>query len=414
MKKVHLETYGCSLNQADSQRIKGILKQEGFEFTEDIDRADIVILNTCAVKHQTEQRMLHKIRNLKDRNLVICGCLPRINKKAVKKITDAPLVDTNSLYNLSEAIKSGEDQFSEEHDNKLRMPCEREGLVSTIPVAEGCVGNCAFCGTKNARGNITSYSVKDVLNSVKDSVEEGAKEIRLTAEDTGCYGIDIGTNLIELLKEISRLKGDFRTRIGMMNPEKAFEFKQELLEVLSSDKFYNFLHVPVQSGSEKILKKMRRSHGTKEFTEVAEAFKERFPFGSVSTDIIIGFPGETEKDFKETLQMIRGVRPDIINISKFFPRPDTEAEDMKKVPTKRTAKRSKELSKVCRQIVIKRNERLVGKKLDTVILGRGKKGGFYGRTSGYKKLFLDDARPGERVRVEIVSAMPGGLKAQKI
>lgn len=388
--KVHLETYGCALNKADSSIIKGFLSNQTFT---DAKNADVVIVNSCAVKLTTENRMFSKIKkHLKaNKEVLVTGCLPKINLRELKKYP-VSIVDSNSLDQLPKALEKIKENktvyfSSDNHKNKLSFPhCLDMGITTIVEISEGCLGKCAFCGTKNARGSLTSYSSEDIRNYVGFLVKAGKKEIYLTSQDMGCYGFDIESNLPELLREITSIKGDFLVRIGMMNPNHALKILDKLVEAYKNKKIYKFLHVPVQSGSNKVLKEMDRAHTKEDFEEIIERFRKEIPDVCIATDIIVGFPTETEEDFEETIELMRRIKPDVVNISKFYPRPKTKASEMKKLPTEIIAKRSRLLSKICREIHSEKNKLYVGKKFRCLVTDSKRK---LARAPNFKQVFLD-------------------------
>lgn len=415
--RAYVETHGCTLNQADSVIIKGILKHEGVQLVKNPLEADWIFLNTCAVKNATENRMLSRIRELSKMpgKLVVCGCLPRINYKAIQKLGKFLVLDTNSLDKIPRIIHGDErDFFSPQHLNKLQMPFVEQGLIAAIPIAEGCLGYCSFCATRHARGKLTSYPIKDIHLAVERAIGNGALEVRITAEDTGVYGWDIDTNLVELMRELSKIPGDFKIRIGMMDPFAAWKMLPDVVEAFEDPKFYGFVHLPVQSGSNKVLRDMKRKYTVKQFKEVVEEFRSEIQDVTIATDIIVGFPTETERDFEKTLSMLREVRPEITNVSMFYPRPRTPAARMKQLPTQVVKNRSRKCSKLCREISLEANQKLIGKVFKVSVLEHGKKGGFIARLPNYKQVILEDAHLGERLKVKITRAYSKFLKATKI
>ena len=271
--KAYVETYGCALNNTDTNIINGILLKNNVKLVKTPSKADFIFINTCAVKLRTERRMLFRIKELDKlmATLVVCGCLPKINWKELRKTTNAIAVDTNSLHCIPLILNGAKQDFlSSIHRNKLNLPSSSTGLVVPIPICEGCLGACAFCGTRHARGTLTSYSMSSIKKSLEYAVSQGAKEIQITAQDCGVYGFDKGTTLTKLLKYLLKVDGDYKLRIGMSSPDAIYQQLPELFDVFEDDRLYKFLHIPVQSGSNKILKLMLRKHSTKEFIECSK------------------------------------------------------------------------------------------------------------------------------------------------
>jgi threonylcarbamoyladenosine tRNA methylthiotransferase CDKAL1 len=410
--RAYLETYGCSLNKGDSDIILGYLKKSGVDTVNSPEKADLLFLNTCAVKLTTERRMISRIQRLSKfkGKLVICGCLPKMNEPEIRKACkDCILVDTNSLDKIPNIVEGNfKDYLSEQHEEKLKMPHPKPGLTAVVPVAEGCLGNCSFCGTKFARGKLTSYPVKDIKLFCERAIENGTKQFYLTAQDTGIYGSDIGSSLPELVKEIASIHGEFKIRIGMMNPGVAMK----CLDAFDSPKVYRFLHTPVQSGSDKVLREMNRTYEAKDFIEAVNEFRNRHENACISTDVIVGYPTETDEDFKETVDLITKTQPDVTNVSKFMPRPGTKAAKLKKrLPTETIKERSVEMSRICRNISLRQNQNYVGRTMKVLVCEKGRTGGFIGRAENYKQVALEDAKLGTFREVEIKSAFPTYLSA---
>ncbi|MEM4245459.1 MAG: radical SAM protein, partial [Candidatus Nanoarchaeia archaeon] len=188
------------------------------------------------------------------------------------------------------------------------------------------------------------YTKKEILGEVKKAVKEGCTIIKLTAEDTGCWGKDIDEKLPDLLGEILKTEGNFKIRLGMMNPNHAIEFLDELIKIYNNPKMIKFIHIPVQSGSNKVIKDMKRDYKVEDFKKIVKRFRKEVRGINIATDIIAGYPTETEEDFKKTLELIKEVKPEVLNISKFAPRPKTEAAKLKQLRTEIIKERSKYLT----------------------------------------------------------------------
>ena len=325
--KIYIETYGCAANQYDSDLIRE--KYSG-EFVDNAKEADLIIVNTCGVKSSTENKILARLERLKGKKVIIAGCLPKMIRAKLKRMfPDFELMDSVKLEpKILNFVKE----------------------VQPIVVSRGCLGACTYCATKNARGNLHSYPIKNVVERVKDAVKKGAKKILLTSEDMSCYGKDIGVNLADLLKEIVKIPGDFEVRVGMMNPTFALEFLDDLVKVFKNEKIIKFLHIPVQSGNDVVLKRMNRAYAVEDFEKIVDYFRNEIPEIIISTDIICGFPGETEKQFEDSLNLIKKVEPEVLNISKFYPRPGTPAKNMKQLSTRTIKERSIRMSKLFKEL----------------------------------------------------------------
>ncbi|MHA1906534.1 MAG: tRNA (N(6)-L-threonylcarbamoyladenosine(37)-C(2))-methylthiotransferase [Candidatus Thorarchaeota archaeon] len=415
--KFYLETYGCSLNMADSDLIVGRLHQLDAERVDTIDESDIIILNTCGVKEPTEDRIIHRIEELSDESepVIITGCLPRISFKRVSEVNPefAAILGPQSLDSLGsvyERVLSGERgiiHLDSDEESKLRYyEGPPNSVICTIPICEGCVGDCAYCAVKFARSGVTSYSIQEILSVLNRCVHTGYKEIRLTAQDAGAYGHDTGESLTNLLSRVSEVKGNHKFRLGMFNPNLVMKNLQEFLDSMSSERFFRFFHVPLQSGSNHVLKAMKRKYTVEEWKMVVSEIIKRFPDATIATDIIVGFPGETDEDFEQTMKLMQEVRPSVINVSKYGDRPGTEAsKSNNKVNTDLKKERSRRLSLLVTEIISDRNQEWMEWQGPVIITGTASRGGLQGRTPTYKPVIIeDDVLIGDVVQVRILSA----------
>ncbi len=409
--KVHVEGYGCSLNKAETYYILSELKKAGFAIS-DYSKASVVVINTCAVKNPTESRMISRIKKaLQDnKRVVVAGCLPDVNPKLLERYP-VSIVNARSLSRIAVAVKETAQGRIVKYTSgkKPIVPVgDQPGITGIIPISEGCLGKCAYCGTKNARGSLYSYPPKIIKQAFEKMVLEGKKEIFLTSQDTGCYGFDIKTSITKLVKNLLETEGDYLIRIGMMNPDHALKMLPDLAKTLNNQKVYSFLHVPVQSGSDKVLREMNRFYTRQDFLNIVKYCRENVPGITIATDVIVGFPTETEKDYLDTLSLLKTAEPDVTNVSKFYPRPNTAAEKMKKIKTEVIKERSRKLSTLVRRISLARNKKLVGETLECLSLSDKT-----GRTRAYKTVFFDKTvTPRAWVNALITGAGPAHLKAK--
>jgi MiaB-like tRNA modifying enzyme len=345
---------------------------------------------------------------LKEKKVVVAGCLV-INKKRIRSVLpDAPLLWPSAVSRINEAVDAAVEGLPVEI-NELKR--KESGVriytapILRVPISEGCTGNCHFCQTKLARPVLVSYPEKLIAEWISKGVEKGAKEIQLTSMDTGAYGLDHGTNLIDLLKCINGIDGDFLVRIGMINPEHAVKMKEQIAEIMKKGKLFRFMHIPVQSGSEKVCKEMGRKHTVKDFTDTVSYFRSKFPDITISTDIIVGYPTETDDDFEQTLNLLQTVKPDVVNLSKFTPRAGTKAAEMKQLASEITKERSRKTSEIVKNICAENNRKYIGQSLDVLVTEKGK-----GRTRNYKQVaFEQDSELGNWIKVKIKDANHGSL-----
>lgn len=333
--KVFVKTYGCTFNQRDGQAIECVLVKAGFTLVFSEKEADIIIVNTCGVKSVTQDKILSYIKSLKKPTFV-GGCLTKMMDFSKLKVH---IFDTNTISQLPNQIKNNiKENLSNEKENHLKLPVLETNDLQIIPIAEGCLGNCTYCSVKLARGNLKSYPIEEIVNSIQ------GKKILLTSQDNGCYGLDINTNLVELLKKILELNKGFQLRIGMMNPEHVIKMLPELIEIYKDPRVIKFIHIPIQSGSNKVLKEMNRRYKVEDFKEIVKEFRKSIPNICISTDIIVGYPTETEEDFLQTKQLLEEFKFEVVNLSRFAPRPKTLAFKLKQLSQEMIKERSKILT----------------------------------------------------------------------
>ncbi len=379
--KFYLENYGCTLNKAQGEMIANSLMSQGNQMVEDVESADSVLLSTCVVIKHTEDKMIRRIDEIKTRGkeVIVSGCLPPTLKEGVRM--------------LDFSVSRGS------------LPLLKEGDLSVgIPIAEGCDGGCSFCISRIARGRLKSFDEGRIIESVREVVRRGAKEIRLTALDTGSYGQDTNTSLPKLISKVSEIEGDFAIRVGMMEPENAGSIIDELIAVMKSKKVYRFLHIPFQSGDPLVLRKMGRQYRIERFIEVVKKFRHSFPTGLISTDVIVGFPFETVEGLRATANVVREVGPEILNVTKYSPRPGTAAYGWKTPPSNQTAQWSQILNELHRDAVQKSFNRFVGTEREVRLMETGKVGTFLGRDQDYHPVIIKKGKLGEKRRVKIIAS----------
>ena len=397
-KKVWVEAFGCSANIADAEIIKGILCNNGYELTSIRKNSDVSVLVTCAVKDATEHRMISKIKRYsKEKPLVVAGCLAKTSKKLIESYSpDSSLMGPQSLDRTLQVVDASlngrkvvalEDSMS----TKVNFPRLRlNPVISIIEISSGCLSECSFCQTKLAKGSLKSYRIGEIVRQMEDDVAANCKEIWLTSTDNGCYGLDLKTDLVELLEKCSNIEGEYKIRVGMMNPMYVPRFLDRLISLYrNNDKIFKFLHMPVQSGSERILRKMKRGHTAKIFLDVVKELRKKIPEITIATDIITGFPSESESDFEETLNLIEESQPDVINSSRYSPRPGTVASKYPRLNTKIVKERSTRLHEIIKKTSMSRNQMWYGwngKILIDELLENGK---IQGRNYAYRPVIIN-------------------------
>lgn len=419
--RIHIETFGCPTNVADSEAIAGCLLKAGFELTQYASAADIILFNTCAVKGPTENRIINTIKHTpKNKKIIVAGCLPLINLKRLQMETRFnALVGPAAAPQIADILKrviDGEKIIALENTLRakppLNLPSQKTNpIIGIIPINYGCLGHCAYCCVIFARGNLRSYKPAEIAERVRSDLAVGVKEFWLTSQDTACYGKDMETNLAALLNTLSSIEGDFKIRVGMMNPNNTKSFQSELLEAFKSEKIFKFVHLPVQSGDSEVLLKMQRYYTTQEFKATVNLFRTAFPQITLATDVICGFPGETGAAFKNTLNLIEELKPDIVNISKFFARPNTLAAEMHKefVNPEEIKQRSTTAAHLVKRIALERNQRWMGWKGKVLVDEKGKTcNSWISRNFCYKPIVIKTSASlfGKEVNVQVEKAFP--------
>jgi len=402
--KVYLETYGCTANKCDESIALGVLKKQNHEIVYDISDADVLVILTCTVIGTTEQRMVSRLKVFKntDKKIIVAGCMPSVQKDLIKSIVpNAFLLPTSQIKFIDRII---DDPIFPNEINEDRIVTKYfKDISAPIPISSGCMFSCSYCITHIARGKLKSNSIKDVISDVKLALSNNCKEIFLTAQDTASYGMDNDYNLGDLLEKICEIKGDFRIRVGMMNPFTLQKNLDSILNAFNHRKVYKFIHLPVQSGDNKILESMRRKYTSEDFKSIISIFKKNFSNLTVSTDIIVGFPGETDKQFENSMNLIKEIKPDIVNITKFSARPKTIAKNMEnRISTNIVKKRSIKLTKLCKNISRQNNKKHL-ENIYSILVIKKYKDFFVGRAENYKPVILkENVQIGDLIKVRIV------------
>ena len=421
--KVFIESYGCTFNQADGQIIAGNLKANDIDIVDSIDEADVIIVNTCYVKLPTEDRMVHRIQKLQkefpEKKVIVGGCMVEIDPEKLEKIApDISWIGPHQLNRSAEVVSSTycgdimrETGFSK--DSKVCVPKVGDGsLIHILQICEGCLGACTFCCTRFARGPLNSYPIADIVAEAQKAIDDGACEIQLTAQDTAAFGRDSGEKLSDLIKEVANLKGDFRVRVGMMHPKNILNGVDEIIDAMKHPKVYDFIHLPVQSGSDKVLSDMRRGHTIAQYKEIVSKFRNEIPNLTLATDIIVGYPTESDEDFDETVKLLRDVKPNLIHLSKYQHRKGAISSSLKEIPPKIMKKRSKFLSQIKEEITEEENVELIGSIQNVLVIEKGSKGGYIAKTDSYIPVIVDDVELGTFVDVKIIEATSTYLKSE--
>jgi len=405
--KFSVITLGCTLNKAEGDIMKNILIKKGYKYTENPDESEILIINTCTVKGPTESKSIKLVNKYKDKKLILAGCLVQHQPELFKGY---PLI---GLDHIDEVDKVLEDYLNGKIDvlidrkniNKLILPSVDQYPTKTIILQEGCLWNCLYCATKLARGNAKSHPQEYIYKEVRDAKLNGLKIIYFTGTDLATYGYDLNIDLADLLFGLKDIKGEYYIRVGMANPGILNKFIDKLLESYDNENIFKFFHIPVQSGSNNVLKTMGRGYSIEDFYELVEKIRKRYYEGTIATDIIVGYPTETEEDFRKTLELVENIKFDIINISKYWPRPKTLSSRLyKQLPGRIVKERSRKLKIIFDRYAYERNKEWINWEGYAIVESKGKyENTWIARNYAYKQIIVKSDRNilGKTIKVKI-------------
>ena len=419
--KVYIETYGCSASFSDSEICAGQLSQAGYSIVDNPKDSDINVIVTCTVKTATANRMFHRIKKLSENNsaLVVAGCMPKTQAKEIKKLNpNASLMGPDSIDQITDIVNSTLNgipliQLGKSTKPKVLLPKIRiNPVIDIVEIGTGCLSSCTFCQVKIAKGTLISYPPDAIVEQIQKSTDSGCREIWLTSTDNGCYGMDMSMDLADLLTSIVDIQNNFLVRVGMMNPMHTKKKFHKLFNIFSHDKIYKFLHIPVQSGNNRVLKSMLRGHSREDYILMCSSFREKFPLSSIATDIIVGYPTESDEEFRDTVELIKSTQPDVVNLSKYGARPGTKAIEMEQVPNSIINARSKSLTSIIKEISLERNKKWLDWTGNCLVNENGKiDGTMIGRNFAYRPIVLknSDVVLGNHYNVKIVEAQSNYL-----
>ena len=423
--KVFIETFGCTFNKADSEIMAGNLIKNDIQVVDSIEKADVAIINTCYVKQPTESKVINRITSLSHefptKKIIVSGCMVEIDPKKLDKIApNSCWIGPHKLNTTTDVVKSSlngervrECGFSSDTKvgvDKLRF----DPFIHIIQICEGCLGSCSYCCTRFARGPLNSYSIEEIKKEAREAIKDGCVEIQLTAQDTAAFGKDTNERLSKLIKDVATIGGDFRVRVGMMHPQNIGDDLDDLIKAFKLPNVYKFLHLPIQSGSNKILDEMGRNHSVEEYLRIVKKFKEEIPALTLATDIIVGYPTETEEDFNKTSKFLKELKPGLIHLSKYKHREGALSSELDEIPYEVMKRRSKYLTEIKSQITEEENKQLLGTVQKALIVEKGNKGGFIAKTDSYIPVVVRDADIGTFISVEITEATSTYLKGKKV
>lgn len=407
MKQYYIFTYGCQMNESDSERLAHQLETAGYTNTENFEDADLIILNTCCVRETAEHKIYGRIGELKhlkekNKNLIIAitGCMAQKNQADMFK--RAPHIDivlgTHNLRHINEMVeevqRTHKHQINIEMDNTVLYELEAKpmGTFSAwVPIMNGCNKFCTYCIVPHVRGREISRPIAAIVEDVKKLGASGHKEITLLGQNVNSYGLDFkdGTHFGDLIDALDGIPGIERIRYMTSHPQ---DMNKEMIDALGrSSNVVTQLHLPIQSGSNRILQKMNRRYTVEHYKELIDYCREKIKGLTLTTDLIVGFPGETEEDFQATLQLLKDIRYDMAYTFIFSKRSGTPAATMEdQVPEEVKRVRLQALMDVQNEISLELNKEMEGKVYEIIVEGpsRNDEDVWFGRTSGNKMILF--------------------------
>ena len=429
-------TFGCQQNVADSEKLSGLAKEMGYELTDDPARAELILVNTCAIREHAEKRALSIVgqyKHLKEKNrelvIGVCGCMVAQEHRREQLKKSYPYVDfilgTSVLHRLPELLArkltekrrifNGDEEYAIVED----MPILRnDSYRAWVSIMYGCNNFCSYCIVPYVRGRERSRAPEDVIAEVKDLVERGYKDITLLGQNVNSYGKGEahGIDFAELLARLDAIEGDFVLRFMTSHPKDA---TRRLVDVMAAGRHIaHHFHLPLQSGSDRILAQMNRHYDRAAYLSILDYMREKMPDIAVTSDIIVGFSGETDADFEDTLAMLGRVRFDMLYSFIYSPRRGTPAAEMPgQIPKEVSGARFDRLLALQEEIALEKNQPLLGSVQRVLCDGISKDAGMLSGRNGQNKIVFweNDGTPaGEWVNVEIDRVAPFALYGQKI
>jgi tRNA-2-methylthio-N6-dimethylallyladenosine synthase len=432
MAKLHLITYGCQMNEYDSERVAGLLRERQYELTDDVAAADVILVNTCAIREKAEEKVFSKLGELKrlkvDRPELIIGvmgCMAQLQQRTV--LRRAPQVDlvfgSPAIARVGELVERARLErrpILETGEAPLvkitAKPVSTDRLKAFVTVMEGCEKHCTFCVVPRTRGRERSHTPASIIAEVEGLVADGCREVTLLGQTVNAYGRDLTppTDLAELFERVNDVTGLERIRFTTSNP---YNLTPRLIRAMREvPKVCEWFHLPLQSGSDRVLERMNRGYTRARYLELVDALRDAEPAMAFSTDVIVGFPGETEADFEATLQVVEDVGYDNVFAFRYSRRPGTPAATMPdQVPEDVKADRNRRLLEVAQRVAAERSARLTGRTMEVLVDGTSRRssGELSGRTRCNRVVNFDGkgrVAVGDIVHVRVTDALPHSLR----
>lgn len=403
--KYHIITFGCQMNISDSERIASILEERNYK-PADLESADLIVVNMCSVRQSAVDRVMgleKKFKDLKAKTL-LTGCVIGKDRKKMSEIFDY-IVDINKLPAF----------FKKKQIDYLKTEPKYSNKFSAIvPIMTGCNNLCTYCVVPHVRGKEISRKAKEIVCEVKSLINRGFKEIWLMGQNVNSYKDD-SIDFPELLKMVNNIPGNFWIRFTSSHPK---DFSPVLIDVMASyQKVTPYLNLPVQAGDDTILNKMNRPYTIKQYESIIKKVRDKIPNITLSTDIIVGFPGETKKQFLNSKKLFEKIKYDMAYIAQYSIRPGTAASKMKdSVPRLEKVKRKIELNNILRKTSLEKNKSYLNKIVEVLINEKGKDNYWIGKTREYKTIQISSGKNllGIFIKAKVIQSLPWGLKGKLI
>lgn len=406
-------TFGCQMNYSDSERIASVLEKIGYKKSQNPEMADLILINMCSVRQMAVDRVYGKINDfikLKNKNkkvkIILTGCILESDRQKLKEKVDL-ILDIKNLKELPKMLNSGYSMLKEE--NYLMIKPKYQSVFSAfVPIMTGCDNFCSYCAVPFTKGREVSRPIEEIISEVKNLVKNDFKEIWLLGQNVNSYHSPISTNVVtndtnrhsrklvpkfvnirdinfpKLLKVVNDIPGKFWIRFTSPHPK---DFSDELINAIAeSEKVTPYLNLPVQSGDDEILKRMNRPYNIAHYKNLVKKIRKKIPDIVLSTDVIVGFPGEAKKQFENTVKLFKEMKYDMAYIARYSPRPGTATSKLKdNVSLKEKEKRWLILNKILKKTALENNKKYIGKKVE-VLSGNYKNGFLIGKTKHYKTI----------------------------
>ena len=432
MAKLHLITYGCQMNEYDSERVAGLLRAQAYELTDNESDADLILLNTCAIREKAEDKVFSKLGQLRavkarrpDVVVGVMGCMAQLHHAEIRR--RAPVVDLvfgspaiGKVASLVDRVKRERRPIVETGEAPLvkitARPESAPRLRAYVTVMEGCEKHCTFCVVPTTRGRERSHTPEAILDEIGGLVADGCREVTLLGQTVNAYGRDLTppTDLATLFERVDAIEGLARIRFTTSNP---YNLTSRLIRAMRDvPKVCEYFHLPLQSGSDRVLERMNRGYTRAHYLALIDELRAAVPQIALSTDLIVGFPGETEEDFAATLEMIERVGYDNVFAFRYSPRPGTPAAAMpEQVPPDVKAERNRRLLEVAGRVAAARSRCLEGRTVEVLVDGRSKKNDaeVSGRTRCNRVVNFHGAgrvAVGDVAHVRVTEALPHSLR----